>query len=154
MSKLQEKPSALKRKHSVLKNMKILDFFLFLWVILPSWIRIQQLKLGIRIRNPGAYTYLWQQVDDSWWCSCSLRCRRCCSPSSWSCCSRGRRRCSCTFKLCFKGCLSFSCSCCMSSLHSRTLWLQQRQFSWCAWVWQTQNKWKRGCEKNRIHVLL
>jgi hypothetical protein len=31
--KLQEKPSALKREHPVLKNMKILDFFLFLWVI-------------------------------------------------------------------------------------------------------------------------
>jgi hypothetical protein len=31
--KLQEKPSALTREHSVLKNMKILDFFLFLWVI-------------------------------------------------------------------------------------------------------------------------
>jgi hypothetical protein len=29
----QEKPSALKREHLVLKNMKILDFFLFLWVI-------------------------------------------------------------------------------------------------------------------------
>jgi hypothetical protein len=27
------KPSALKREHPVLKNMKILDFFLFLWVI-------------------------------------------------------------------------------------------------------------------------
>jgi hypothetical protein len=33
MSKLQEKPSALKREHPVFKNMKILDFFLFLWVI-------------------------------------------------------------------------------------------------------------------------
>jgi hypothetical protein len=26
-------PSALKREHPVLKNIKILDFFLFLWVI-------------------------------------------------------------------------------------------------------------------------
>jgi hypothetical protein len=33
MPKLQEKPSALKREHPVLKNMKILDFFLFFWVI-------------------------------------------------------------------------------------------------------------------------
>jgi hypothetical protein len=33
MPKLQEKPSALKREHPVLKNIKILDFFLFLWVI-------------------------------------------------------------------------------------------------------------------------
>jgi hypothetical protein len=31
--KLQEKPSVLKREHLVLKNMKILDFFLFFWVI-------------------------------------------------------------------------------------------------------------------------
>jgi hypothetical protein len=33
MPKLQEKPPALKREHPLLKNMKILDFFLFLWVI-------------------------------------------------------------------------------------------------------------------------
>jgi hypothetical protein len=33
MPKLQEKPSALKRKHQNIKNMKILAFFLFLWVI-------------------------------------------------------------------------------------------------------------------------
>jgi hypothetical protein len=30
---LQKKPSALKREHPVLINMKILDFFLFFWVI-------------------------------------------------------------------------------------------------------------------------
>jgi hypothetical protein len=30
---LQEKPSVLKREHPALQNMKILDFFLFLWVI-------------------------------------------------------------------------------------------------------------------------
>jgi hypothetical protein len=33
MPKLQEKPSAIKREHPVLKNMKILDLFLFMWVI-------------------------------------------------------------------------------------------------------------------------
>jgi hypothetical protein len=33
MPKLQEKPLALKREHPVFKNMKIQDFFLFLWVI-------------------------------------------------------------------------------------------------------------------------
>jgi hypothetical protein len=33
MPRLQEKPSALKREHPVLKNMKNLDFFLFLWII-------------------------------------------------------------------------------------------------------------------------
>jgi hypothetical protein len=32
-SKLQEKPSALKREHSALQNMKFHNFFLFLWVI-------------------------------------------------------------------------------------------------------------------------
>jgi hypothetical protein len=29
---------------TVLKNMKILDFFLFLWAFLPSWIRIRNLN--------------------------------------------------------------------------------------------------------------
>jgi hypothetical protein len=33
MPKLQEKPSDLKREHPVLKNMEILEFFLFLCVI-------------------------------------------------------------------------------------------------------------------------
>jgi hypothetical protein len=33
MPKLQEQPSALKREHPVPKNMKILNFFLFVWVI-------------------------------------------------------------------------------------------------------------------------
>ncbi len=32
-SKLQKKPSALKREHPALQNMKFLNFFLFLWVI-------------------------------------------------------------------------------------------------------------------------
>ncbi len=44
--KLQEKPSALYREHPALQNMKILYFFPYLWVILPSWIRIR-----IRIQN-------------------------------------------------------------------------------------------------------
>jgi hypothetical protein len=44
MSKLQEKPSALKREHPVLKNMKILDFFLFFGSLLPSWIWIRNLN--------------------------------------------------------------------------------------------------------------
>ncbi len=32
-SKLQKKPSALKREHPALQNMKFLSFYLFLWVI-------------------------------------------------------------------------------------------------------------------------
>jgi hypothetical protein len=35
MPKLQEKPSALKKEHPALQNMKILYFFLLLWVIFP-----------------------------------------------------------------------------------------------------------------------
>jgi hypothetical protein len=31
--KIQEKPSALKRRHPALQNMKFLHFFQFLWVI-------------------------------------------------------------------------------------------------------------------------
>jgi hypothetical protein len=42
--KLQEKPSALKKEHPALQNMKILYFFYFCGSFLPSWIRI-------RIRN-------------------------------------------------------------------------------------------------------
>jgi hypothetical protein len=56
MPKLQEKPSALKREHPVLKNMKILDFFLFLWVILALLDPDLQFSCGsmrIRIRNPA-----------------------------------------------------------------------------------------------------
>jgi hypothetical protein len=30
---LQEKPLVLKKEHPVLKNMKILDFLIYLWVI-------------------------------------------------------------------------------------------------------------------------
>jgi hypothetical protein len=43
-SYVQEKLSALKREHPALQSMKILYRFLYFWVILPSWIRIQQLK--------------------------------------------------------------------------------------------------------------
>jgi hypothetical protein len=41
---LKEKPSALKREHPVLKNMKILAFFYFCGSFLPSWIRIRNLN--------------------------------------------------------------------------------------------------------------
>ncbi len=34
MSKVQKKPAALKREHLELQNMKFLNFFLLLWVIL------------------------------------------------------------------------------------------------------------------------
>jgi hypothetical protein len=41
MSKLQEKPSALKREHPALQKMKFIYFFLCLWVIFalldPDW---------------------------------------------------------------------------------------------------------------------
>jgi hypothetical protein len=46
MPKLQEKPSAFKREHPVLKNMQILDFFFlyFCGSFWPSWIRIRNLN--------------------------------------------------------------------------------------------------------------
>jgi hypothetical protein len=47
MPKLKEKPSALKKEHPALPNMKILYFFYFCGSFLPSWIRI-------RIRNLNA----------------------------------------------------------------------------------------------------
>ncbi len=49
--KLQKKPSALKREHLALKNIKFLNFYYFCGSILPSWIRI-------RILNPGPLTWL------------------------------------------------------------------------------------------------
>ncbi len=63
-SKLQDRPSALKREHKALQNMDIFSlfyFFIFLWVILalltfPMWIRVQTGKnqcgpKRIRIHN-------------------------------------------------------------------------------------------------------
>jgi hypothetical protein len=44
--KVKEKPSALKRQHPVLKNMKTLDFFLFLWVIFALLDPDPQFKFG------------------------------------------------------------------------------------------------------------
>ncbi len=45
-SKLQEKPSVLKREHPALQNMKFLNFFQFLWLFLRSWIQIQPTKMN------------------------------------------------------------------------------------------------------------
>ncbi len=68
MSKLQEKPSALKREHPALKKIKFIRFFLCLWVIFAlldpdpypdckswsvSWLRI---RIPIRIENPDPDT--------------------------------------------------------------------------------------------------
>ncbi len=36
-----EKPSALKREHLALQKMKLINFSLIYWAILPSWIRIR-----------------------------------------------------------------------------------------------------------------
>jgi hypothetical protein len=47
MPKLQEKPSALKGEHPVLKNMRILDFFYFSGSFLPSCIRIRNLNADL-----------------------------------------------------------------------------------------------------------
>jgi hypothetical protein len=56
MSKLQEKekPSALKREHPALQNVKFLPFFLYLRVILPSCIQIQPTKI-----NADPYPKYW-----------------------------------------------------------------------------------------------
>jgi hypothetical protein len=42
--KLQEKPSALKKEHPALQNMKILHFSYFCESFFPSWIRIRNLN--------------------------------------------------------------------------------------------------------------
>ena len=48
-SKLQKKPSALKREHPALQNRKFLNFFYFCGSFLLSWIRI---RIRIRIHWP------------------------------------------------------------------------------------------------------
>jgi len=67
-SKLQKKPSALKREHPALQNVKFLNFFYFWGSFLPCWIRFRipntgpdplprlnpdQIWIRIRIRNPA-----------------------------------------------------------------------------------------------------
>jgi hypothetical protein len=52
MSKSQKKPSALKRGHPTLQNMKFYKFFLLLWVIFAL---LDLDPIRIRIRNPGTF---------------------------------------------------------------------------------------------------
>jgi hypothetical protein len=57
MPNLQEKPSALKREHPAVQNMTFLYIFLFL----PSWIRIQQLKIMQIHEDPDLNPMPWPQ---------------------------------------------------------------------------------------------
>ncbi len=65
-SKLQEKPSAIKREHPTLQKMKLINFFYFSGSFSPSWIRI-------RIANPDPGTPLNPDRDPPttlvyyWW---------------------------------------------------------------------------------------
>ncbi len=61
-SKIHKKPSALKRKHPALQNIKFLNFFNFCRSFLPSWIRIR-----IRIRNPDTDPLTWLNPDPKHW---------------------------------------------------------------------------------------
>jgi hypothetical protein len=59
MSKLQKKPSALKRYHPTLQNMNFYKFFLLLWVIFAildpdPLTRLNPDPIRIRIRNPAS----------------------------------------------------------------------------------------------------
>ncbi len=58
MSKLQEKPSALKREHPALKKMKCINFFFVGGSFLPFWIRIRiQRPHWIRIQSISGSTH-------------------------------------------------------------------------------------------------
>ncbi len=57
--KLQNKPSALKREHPALKNMKFLNFFCFSGSLLPSCIRFR-----IPTTDPDSLT--WLNPDPIW----------------------------------------------------------------------------------------
>jgi hypothetical protein len=52
MSKQQEKPSALKREHAALQEMKIINFFLCLWVIFALLDPDRESGSGYRSRDP------------------------------------------------------------------------------------------------------
>jgi hypothetical protein len=65
MYKLQEKPSALKIEHPVLRNMNFFNFFIFIsgsgsgirclfdpWIRDPGWLKI---KIRIKDDHPGSY---------------------------------------------------------------------------------------------------
>ncbi len=69
-SKLQKKPSALKREHPALQNMK---FFLLFWVILAllepepdllTRLNPDPIRIRIRIRNPASYRNLFNIKDE------------------------------------------------------------------------------------------
>jgi hypothetical protein len=56
MSKLQEKPSALKREHPALQKMKFINFFLCLWIIFAlldtdPWTPLKPDPIRIRIHS-------------------------------------------------------------------------------------------------------
>ncbi len=64
MSKLQKKPSALKRGHPTLQNMNFYNFFLLLWVIFalldPDPDPLARLNPDpIQIRNPALSTCIF-----------------------------------------------------------------------------------------------
>ncbi len=51
MSKVQKKPSALKREHAALEKMKLIYFFLCSWSFLSSGSRLR-IQIRIRIQEP------------------------------------------------------------------------------------------------------
>jgi hypothetical protein len=60
-SKLQEKPLALKREDPALQKSKFINFFLFLWAFLPSWIRIANPD-----QDPGTILNPDPDTDQDW----------------------------------------------------------------------------------------
>jgi hypothetical protein len=68
MSKLQKKPSALKRGHPTLQNMNFQKIFLLLWVIFalldPDQLtRLNPDPIRIRIRNPDGGRKIWEPSE-------------------------------------------------------------------------------------------
>jgi hypothetical protein len=83
-SKLQKKPSALKRGHPALINMKFLNFFLLLWAIFvlldpdPIQIRIPDF-ISIKITQLFSFPLLWVEnkifyTADRWGETTDARC--------------------------------------------------------------------------------
>ncbi len=79
-SKLPENPSALTKEHPALQNTKFLNFFLVLWVILPSLNRIRMDSESGWIPNPDPLT--WFNPDPIRIRNTGLTWKRCCGSGS------------------------------------------------------------------------
>jgi hypothetical protein len=73
MSKLQEKPSALKREHLAVQKMNFINLFIFLWVIF-ALLDPDPIRIWHRVHNNGTICSAWLENREGgetelmpWW---------------------------------------------------------------------------------------